>query len=74
MSKFREWLTPAANLAVVASMVFLAIQMRNNTRAIEAQTRDSITEKAVATVQSCSEMLHCRSLRWLRNVLSNHRM
>lgn len=45
MSKFREWLAPAANLAVVASIVFLAIQMRHNTRAIEAQTRDSITAK-----------------------------
>jgi len=45
MGKLREWLTLAANLAVVASIVFLALQMRHNTRAIEAQTRASITAK-----------------------------
>lgn len=45
MSKLNDRLTLAANLSVVASIIFLAVQMAQNTRAIESQTRDSITEK-----------------------------
>ena len=45
MSRLNERLTLVANVSVVVSIVFLAIQMRENTRAIQGQTRDSITEK-----------------------------
>jgi hypothetical protein len=45
MSKLNERLTLVANLSVVAGIVFLAAEMRQNTQAIQAQTRDSITEK-----------------------------
>ncbi len=45
MSKFNERLTLVANLAVVAGVIFLGAEMRQNTEAIRAQTRDSITEK-----------------------------
>jgi hypothetical protein len=45
MSKLNQWLTLVANLSVVAGIVFLAAEMRQNTAAIQAQTRDSITEK-----------------------------
>lgn len=45
MSKLERWLTLVANLSVVAGIVFLALQMRQNTQAIQSQTRDSITEK-----------------------------
>jgi len=45
MSKLERWLTLVANLSVVAGIVFLAAEMRQNTQAIQAQTRDSITEK-----------------------------
>jgi hypothetical protein len=34
-----------ANIGAIAGIVFLATEMRLNTRAIQAQTRDSITEK-----------------------------
>ena len=45
MSKLNDRLTLFANLSVVAGVVFLAAEMRQNTHAIQAQTRDSITEK-----------------------------
>jgi hypothetical protein len=38
-------LTVLANVGVIAGIVFLATELRLNTRAIQAQTRDSITEK-----------------------------
>ena len=45
MSKLNERLTLIANLSVIVGIVFLAVEMRQNTEAIEAQTRDGITEK-----------------------------
>jgi hypothetical protein len=45
MSKLERWLTLVANLSVVVGIVFLAVQMRQNTEAIQAQTRDAMTEK-----------------------------
>lgn len=45
MKDWNERLTIVANLAVVAGIVFLAAEVRQNTQAIRAQTRDSITEK-----------------------------
>lgn len=45
MSKLNDHLTLAANLAVVAGIIFLAVQMAQNTRAVQSMTRDSIAEK-----------------------------
>jgi hypothetical protein len=45
MSKLERWLTLVANLSVVAGIIFLAAEMRQNTAAVQAQTRDAITEK-----------------------------
>ena len=45
MNKLNERLTLIANLSVVAGIVFLALELQQNTQAIQAQTRDSITEK-----------------------------
>jgi hypothetical protein len=45
MSRLNDRLTTAANLAVIAGIVFLAAEIRQNTGAIRAQTRDAITEK-----------------------------
>ena len=45
MSKLNERLTLVTNVSVIAGIVFLAVEMRQNTEAIEAQTRDGITEK-----------------------------
>ena len=38
MSKLNERLTLVANLSVVVGIVFLAVEMRNNTQALQAQT------------------------------------
>ena len=45
MNKLNERLTLIANLSVVAGIIFLAVELHQNTQAIQAQTRDSITEK-----------------------------
>jgi hypothetical protein len=45
MSKLNERLTLVANLSVVVGIAILAIELRQNTQAIQAQTRDAITDK-----------------------------
>ena len=45
MSKLNERVTLVTSVSVIAGIVFLAAEMRQNTQAIEAQTRDAITEK-----------------------------
>ncbi|HPE73915.1 MAG TPA: hypothetical protein PK018_17385 [Candidatus Competibacter sp.] len=45
MQRFQDWLAVIANLSVLAGIVFVAIELRQNTTAIEAQTRDSIADK-----------------------------
>jgi len=52
MSKLNHWLTLVANLSVVVGIFFLAAEMRQNTEAIQAQTRDSITEKQMMWLAS----------------------
>ncbi len=44
-SKLNERLTLIANLSVIVGIIFLAYELQQNTQAIQAQTRDSITEK-----------------------------
>ena len=50
MSKLNQWLTLVANLSVVAGILFLAVELRQNTAAIRAQTRDALTEKQMEIV------------------------
>jgi len=50
MSKLNQWLTLVANLSVVAGIIFLAVELRQNTAAIRAQTRDALTEKQIEIV------------------------
>ena len=45
MSKINEQLTLVANLAVVIGIVFLAVEVRQNTQSVRAQTRSSLTEQ-----------------------------
>ena len=40
-----RWLTWLANIGVIAGIVFLAIEIRQNTDMVRAQTRDNITDK-----------------------------
>lgn len=44
-AKLDRWLSWLANVGVIAGIVFLAIEIRQNTDMIRSQTRDSITEK-----------------------------
>ena len=44
-SKMNERLTLIANIAVVIGIVFLALEMRQNTDMMRAQIRDSLTER-----------------------------
>jgi hypothetical protein len=69
MSKLNERLTLVANLSVVAGIVFLAVEMGQNTSAIQAQTRDSMTEKqmmmsewVVTTPELAATMFKAQSL------------
>ena len=45
MDKLNQRLTLIANISVVLGIIFLAVELRQNTEAIQAQTGDSITEK-----------------------------
>jgi hypothetical protein len=40
-----------ANIGVIAGIVFLAIEIRQNTEMVRSQTRDSITEKQIAVFE-----------------------
>ena len=51
-TKINDWMTLIANVSVVAGIVFLAAELRQNTNAIRAQTRDSVTEKQLVVFQS----------------------
>ena len=50
MNKLNERLTLIANISVVLGIIFLAVELQQNTQAIQAQTRDSITEKQMETL------------------------
>jgi hypothetical protein len=43
--KLNQWLTTLANFGVIVGILFLIFEIRLNTLAIQAQTRDSISEK-----------------------------
>lgn len=43
--KLNRWLTLAANVGVIAGIVFLAIEIRQNSDAVQAQTRAQLAEE-----------------------------
>lgn len=45
LQKLNSWLTFAANIGVIAGIVFLAIEIRQNSDAIRAQTRAQLAEE-----------------------------
>lgn len=51
MDKLNRWLTLLANVGVIAGIVFLGIEIRQNTEMVRSQTRDSITEKQIAVFE-----------------------
>ena len=49
--KVNRWLTLVANIGVVAGIVFLAIEIKQNTEVVRAQTRSGITESVLTLLQ-----------------------
>ena len=47
MEKLNHWLSLIANLGVILGIVFLAVEIQQNTNALRAQTRDSISHRQV---------------------------
>ena len=43
LSSLNEWLTLAANIGVLAGIIFLGIEMQQNTEMMRAQTRQAVT-------------------------------
>ena len=48
MDKVNQYLTLLGNLGVVVGIIFLVIEIRNNTLATEGQTRDAMTERMIS--------------------------
>lgn len=47
LSKLNEWLTLGANLGVLAGIIFLAVELQQNTQMMKSQTRDAMTQKTI---------------------------
>ena len=45
LDNFNKWLTLIANVGVLVGIIFLAIEVQQNSRMMQAQTRDSIAGK-----------------------------
>lgn len=43
--ELNQWLSLVANLGVLVGIIFLAVELNQNTSMMRAQTRDSVTEK-----------------------------
>jgi len=71
LDKINRWLALLGNLGVVLGIIFLGVELQNNTRATEAQTRDSITAKlmdwqmAIATNFDVAELWREGNRGWL---------
>lgn len=61
MDKLNQWLTLIANLGVIAGFGFLAYEIRLNTEASHAQTREIVlaaTQEELAAVRSDPNLIH----------------
>ena len=47
-----EWLSLLANVGVIAGIVFLAIEIRQNTNMMQAQTRESVSQNIMLALSS----------------------
>lgn len=52
MEKLNQWMTLAANVGVLIGIVFLAYEVRQNTEAVHAQTREAILSAAQTELQA----------------------
>jgi hypothetical protein len=51
LEKLNHWLTLLANIGVLAGIVFLAIEINQNTNIMKAQTRGSVTDSILTLLQ-----------------------
>ena len=47
MDRLNKWLTFTSNIAVLVGIIFLAVEMGQNTSATQAQTRNAMTENTL---------------------------
>ena len=52
LDKLNQWLTLLGNLGVVVGLIFLVIEVQQNSQLMQAQTRDSVTEKTLSFYES----------------------
>ena len=52
MDRFNSWLTAVANLGVLVGVVFVVLEIRQNTDAIQASTTASL-EQNIANLMVC---------------------
>jgi hypothetical protein len=62
LDRINAWLTLAANLAVLAGIVFLAIEISQNTEMMETQINQSRAAQAMAEAQSLYNSDHVPAL------------
>ena len=55
LSTINESVSIIANIGVIASIVFLGLEMRQNTSMIKSQTRDAMTEKQMQFFEALVE-------------------
>jgi len=48
MDNLNKWLTLVANIGVLLGIIFLAIEIQQNTNMMQAQTSDSVTDKQIS--------------------------
>ncbi len=64
IDNLNKWLTLLGNLGVILGIIFLAMEIQQNTNMMQAQTRDAITEKQLTfytSMFSDSEILESHS-------------
>ena len=52
MDRLNQWLTLLANLAVLVGIVFVALEIQQNTEATHAQTREAVLAAAQIELQA----------------------
>ncbi len=62
LSNLNEWLTLLANVGVLAGIVFLGMEMQQNTQMMRAQTRDSVTDKLMNWYMDISTDLYAAEI------------
>lgn len=63
LESLNKWLTLAANLGVLIGIIFLALEIRNNSQATQAATRSNISSTILALLESQRHPLVISALR-----------